>query len=326
MGGLGLPDVYCQPQGQGTVGNVGPGAHLNWQKMSAYSAEMLEACRTVTRKVKMLPSFRWSRAASSGPSGAGFSGLSRRRSSGVTGGRGGSSARWGGHPPQRLPAALHQGSGLSTLGWAQEAGCWRRGAAPQPLVSTPSPAQVLLLTSSAEGPTSLTCPWPSTMRSSSWEVPERDIPTAGHDSDWNCVRSGAQGCWWSLRWSRLCCCHHPEHRGTSSSPLPPHGSPLRDMGKSRGCTGGCQRVGVCWVDWEHGPSSVMPAALGARWSPWGNITVAGRGLRSLGTHRELAAAIPSQSAGHRKISWPSLTAAHRSRSRGLPHPLEEGWG
>lgn len=48
-----------------------------------------------------------------------------------------------------------------------------------------SPAQVLLLTSSAEGPKSLICPWPSTMRSSSWEVPERDMPTAGQDSDWN---------------------------------------------------------------------------------------------------------------------------------------------
>lgn len=34
------------------------GTHLNWQKMSAYSAEMLEACRTVTLKVKMLPIFR----------------------------------------------------------------------------------------------------------------------------------------------------------------------------------------------------------------------------------------------------------------------------
>lgn len=35
--------------------------HLNWQKMSAYSAEMLEACRTVTLKVKVLPIFRWDR-------------------------------------------------------------------------------------------------------------------------------------------------------------------------------------------------------------------------------------------------------------------------
>lgn len=61
-----------------------PWSHLNWQKISAYSAEMLEACRTVTRKVKMLPSFRWSRAASRGPSIVDFSGLSRRRSSGVT--------------------------------------------------------------------------------------------------------------------------------------------------------------------------------------------------------------------------------------------------
>lgn len=61
-----------------------PWSHLNWQKISAYSAEMLEACRTVTRNVKMLPSFRWSRAASRGPSIVDFSGLSRRRSSGVT--------------------------------------------------------------------------------------------------------------------------------------------------------------------------------------------------------------------------------------------------
>lgn len=36
--------------------------HLNWQKMSAYSAEMLEACRTVTLKVKVLPIFRCDRA------------------------------------------------------------------------------------------------------------------------------------------------------------------------------------------------------------------------------------------------------------------------
>lgn len=35
--------------------------HLNWQKMSAYSAEMLEACKTVTLKVKVLPIFRWDR-------------------------------------------------------------------------------------------------------------------------------------------------------------------------------------------------------------------------------------------------------------------------
>lgn len=47
------------------------------------------------------------------------------------------------------------------------------------------PEQVLLLTSSAEGPASAPWPWPSTMRSSSWEVPERDIPTTGQDSDWN---------------------------------------------------------------------------------------------------------------------------------------------
>lgn len=30
--------------------------------MSAYSAEMLEACRTVTLKVNVLPIFRWDRA------------------------------------------------------------------------------------------------------------------------------------------------------------------------------------------------------------------------------------------------------------------------
>lgn len=35
--------------------------YLNWQKMSAYSAEMLEACRTVTLKVKTLPILRCSR-------------------------------------------------------------------------------------------------------------------------------------------------------------------------------------------------------------------------------------------------------------------------
>lgn len=35
---------------------------MNWQKMSAYSAEMLEACRTVTLKVNVLPIFRWDRA------------------------------------------------------------------------------------------------------------------------------------------------------------------------------------------------------------------------------------------------------------------------
>lgn len=50
-------------------------AHLNWQKMSAYSAEMLEACRTVTLKVKTLPILRCS-SASSGASRLAFSGAS----------------------------------------------------------------------------------------------------------------------------------------------------------------------------------------------------------------------------------------------------------
>lgn len=43
---------------------------------------------------------------------------------------------------------------------------------------------MLLLTSSAEGPISDVCPCPSTMRSSSWDVPERDKPK-GQDSIWN---------------------------------------------------------------------------------------------------------------------------------------------
>lgn len=49
---------------------------MNWQKMSAYSAEMLEACRTVTLKVKILPILRCSRVVSSAPSRPGFSGFS----------------------------------------------------------------------------------------------------------------------------------------------------------------------------------------------------------------------------------------------------------
>lgn len=54
-----------------TVQRAGEGrgaAYLNWQKMSAYSAEMLEACSTVTLKVNRLPTFRCSRVASSAPS------------------------------------------------------------------------------------------------------------------------------------------------------------------------------------------------------------------------------------------------------------------
>lgn len=34
------------------------------------------------------------------------------------------------------------------------------------------------------------------MRSSSWEVPERDIPTTGQDSDWNCEDSES----WRAGW------------------------------------------------------------------------------------------------------------------------------
>lgn len=71
----------------------GQQAHLNWQKMSAYSAEMLDACRTVTRKVKVLPRRRWSRAVSRGPSRADFSGLSRRPSGGTA--VGSQSRAWG---------------------------------------------------------------------------------------------------------------------------------------------------------------------------------------------------------------------------------------
>lgn len=47
------------------------------------------------------------------------------------------------------------------------------------------PAHVLLLTSSAEGTSSAFCPSPSTIRSSSCEIPERDSPTE-QVSDWNC--------------------------------------------------------------------------------------------------------------------------------------------
>lgn len=51
-------------------------AHLNWQKMSANSAEMLEACSTVTLKVNRLPTFRCSSVASRGPSRHALSGFS----------------------------------------------------------------------------------------------------------------------------------------------------------------------------------------------------------------------------------------------------------
>lgn len=55
-------------------------------------------------------------------------------------------------------------------------------------------AHVLLLTSSADGPISAFCPSPSTIRSSSWEIPVRDSPTE-QDSDWN-YRSTAE--WWTV--------------------------------------------------------------------------------------------------------------------------------
>lgn len=67
----------------------------------------------------------------------------------------------------------------------QTTGAWGSGPRPRPGQPSDPPEQVLLLTSSAEGPASAPWPWPSTMRSSSWEVPERDIPP-GQDSDWNC--------------------------------------------------------------------------------------------------------------------------------------------
>jgi len=54
--------------------------------MSAYSAEMLEACKTVTLKVKVLPIFRWERAFSGDSS----SGRSRPRPKLFTGLWGGS--------------------------------------------------------------------------------------------------------------------------------------------------------------------------------------------------------------------------------------------
>lgn len=42
--------------------------HLNWQKMSAYSGGMPAACRTVTRKVKTLPTSSWPITPSDWPS------------------------------------------------------------------------------------------------------------------------------------------------------------------------------------------------------------------------------------------------------------------
>lgn len=107
-------------------------AHLNWQKMSAYSAEILDACRTVTRKVKVLPRRRWSRAVSRGPSRAAFSGLSRRPSGGTAVG-------------SQSRAMGSQGFVLFKL-WSHT--CMIRTTELHP------PEQVLLFTSSAEGPAS----------------------------------------------------------------------------------------------------------------------------------------------------------------------------
>lgn len=48
------------------------------------------------------------------------------------------------------------------------------------------------MTSSAEGPASTPWPCPSTIRSSSWEAPERVSPTTGPDSDWNWAGQGPE--------------------------------------------------------------------------------------------------------------------------------------
>lgn len=51
--------------------------YLNWQKISAYSAEILDACKTVTLKVKLLPILRCSTSPSIWASTGDFNGLSR---------------------------------------------------------------------------------------------------------------------------------------------------------------------------------------------------------------------------------------------------------
>lgn len=67
----------------------------------------------------------------------------------------------------------------------------------------------------------------------------------------------------------------PKHWGTSSSPLPPQGSPPRMWAT----------VGGCQVVQAHSPFSLMPAPPGAQRAPWG-IAPAGRGLQSPCTYQE----------------------------------------
>lgn len=170
--------------------------------MSAYSAEMLEACNTVTLKVKVLPIFRWDRA---------FSGeRSRGRSRpdrpklfmGLQGASWVATRERGQHRHRCLIMKLIFSSNVSTYFYYSSTHynsvlcLYRRtntddfhGGIICRLVSSPctgllSPAQVLLLTSSAEIPMSAFCPSPSTIRSSSCEVLECDRPP-GHDSVWN---------------------------------------------------------------------------------------------------------------------------------------------
>lgn len=155
--------------------------------MSAYSAEMLEACKTVTLKVKVLPIFRWDRDFSGDSS----RGRSRPRPKLFTG-------LWG---ASRV-AARHEGRNRPTLNFHLykmllkvynilticryldrfniSDTVWSNRS----LHRRSSPSQVLLFTSSAEIPISTVCPSPSTILSSSWEVLECDKPP-GHDSDWN---------------------------------------------------------------------------------------------------------------------------------------------
>lgn len=147
--------------------------------MSAYSAEMLEACKTVTLKVKVLPIFRWDRDFS-GDSSRGKSRPSPKVFTGL----------WG---ASRV-AAWHGGRNTPTLSFIHVYKMLGSCLIPEkslhlvwctnwPLHTLSLPAQVLLLTSSAEIPISAFCPSPSTILSSSWEVLECDKPP-GHDSDW----------------------------------------------------------------------------------------------------------------------------------------------